>query len=111
VSLERVTEEWRTRRAIRAEFVMAYDVFGQDVPLSGGYERSANEEKHALYAHWFRVFQKLLDSVRLKAHPTQKLEGGLNGVLQGLRMLKSGSISGKKLVGAPGVAGIRLTLN
>lgn len=96
--LELVPPERKTRRAVRAELIMGYDVFGADVPLSGGYERSADQKKRDLAVHYFKIFQRLLDAGKLRPHPTQTLEGGLQGVLQGLQMLKSGQVSGKKLV-------------
>jgi NADPH:quinone reductase-like Zn-dependent oxidoreductase len=98
VSLEMVPEELRTRRAVHARVVLGYEGLGEDVPLSKGYESSADPEKLALATQYFRVFQGLLDEGMLKTHPIQKLEGGLSGVLQGLQLLKSGSVSGRKLV-------------
>ncbi|KAI1739510.1 GroES-like protein [Xylaria scruposa] len=99
VSLEQVPEELlRTRRAVRAKFVLAYEVFGRDVPLSKGYECTADPEKVALAARHLQVLQGLLDEGALKTHPVQELGGGFSGVLEGLRLLKSGSVSGKKLV-------------
>lgn len=98
VSLEMVPEELRTRRAVRGKVVLGYEGLGKDVPLSQGYESVANPAKHALVVRFFRVFQKLLDERALKPHPIQMLEGGLAGVLEGLQFLKSGSVSGRKLV-------------
>lgn len=82
VSLELVPEELRTRRAVHAEFVLAYEAFGEAVKLSKGYNRLANKEKLRFAADWIRVFQRLLDQGALKPHPTKKLEGGLEVVLQ-----------------------------
>lgn len=98
VALELVADEERTRRAVHAETILAYEIFGEDVPLSRGYGRPANKEKMRFAAQWFRVYQNLLDEMSLKPHPVQKLDGGLQAVPEGLRMLQSGSVSGKKLV-------------
>ncbi|KAI0974337.1 GroES-like protein [Xylaria arbuscula] len=99
VMLEQVPEEQLlTRRAVRAGFVLAYEVFGRDVPLSRGYGCVADPENVAFTVHHLRVLQGLLDKGALKTHPVQMLGGGLPGVLEGLRLLKSGSVSGKKLV-------------
>ncbi|KAI1457379.1 zinc-binding dehydrogenase family oxidoreductase [Annulohypoxylon moriforme] len=98
-ALELVPEEsLRKRRAVKASFIMAPEVFGKEVKLSGGYERPASEEKHQVAVRMFGVVQKLLDEGKLKAHPIQMLEPGLEGILDGLALLKSGSVSGKKLV-------------
>ncbi|KAH9985176.1 chaperonin 10-like protein [Xylariaceae sp. FL0662B] len=40
----------------------------------------------------------LWDPWALKTHPIQELRGGLPSVIQGLHLLKSGSVSGRKLV-------------
>ncbi|KAI1422848.1 GroES-like protein [Xylaria sp. FL1777] len=99
VTLEQVPEELlRTRRAVRNKFVRGYEVFGRDVPLSRGYECVADPAKLALAVRYLHVLQGLLDKGDLKTHPVQKLGGGLPGVLEGLKLLKSGSVSGKKLV-------------
>lgn len=98
VSLEMVPDELRTRRAVHAKVVLSYEGLGEDVGLSNGYECSGNPEKLALSIQYMRMFQRLLDKGKLKAHPIQVLEGGLLGVLQGLQLLRSGSISGRKLV-------------
>ncbi|KAI1209523.1 zinc-binding dehydrogenase family oxidoreductase [Annulohypoxylon truncatum] len=98
VSLEILPEELRTRRAVHAKFVLGYEGFGEDVALSKGYESSANPEKFALIVKYCRIFQRFLDENALKTHPIQQLNGGLTGVLHGLQLLKSGSVSGKKLV-------------
>ncbi|KAI0808886.1 GroES-like protein [Xylaria sp. FL0064] len=99
VSLEQVPEELlRTRRAVRAKFMLGYELFGRDVPLPRGHGCAADPEKVALAARHLSGIQGLLDKGTLKTHPVQKLGGGLPGVLEGLKLLKSGSVSGKKLV-------------
>ncbi|KAI0179685.1 putative zinc-binding dehydrogenase family oxidoreductase [Hypoxylon sp. FL1284] len=98
-SLELVPEETlNKRRAVKASFIMAPEVFGKEVKLSGGYERAASEAKHQMAVRMFAIIQKLLDEGKLKTHPIQMLEPGFEGVLEGLALLKSGSVSGKKLV-------------
>lgn len=97
--LEKCPEELRTRRAVKHGFILGYDVFGEEVPLGGGYGRPGDKGKYARAVKWFGVFQRLLDEGRLKTHPVQVLDGeGLEVVLKGLDLLKTGSVSGKKLV-------------
>lgn len=98
VSLEMVPDELRLRRAVRAKVVLGYEGFGEDVPLAKGYASSADPAKRVLVAKYLRALQKYLDEGKLKTHPIQRLGGGLQGVLQGIRLLKSGSVSGQKLV-------------
>ncbi|ROW04708.1 hypothetical protein VMCG_04869 [Cytospora schulzeri] len=98
VSLESCPEELRTRRSVRAHFVMGLEVFGKEVKLGGEYGRPASKEKHDTAARCFRMFQRLLDEGRLEAHPVQIVQGGFDGILQGLELLAQGAVSGKKLV-------------
>lgn len=98
VALEMVPDELRVRRAVRAKVVLGYEAFGRDVALSKGYESSGDPKKFDLVVKYFRILQKYLDDGTLRTHPIQTLEGGFEGILQGLQVLQSGSISGKKLV-------------
>lgn len=100
--LERCPDEVRARatqrRAVRAEFVMGLEVFGKKVALPGEYGRPASDEKYKKAVRHFRMFQRLLDEGKLKAHPVQIVEGGLAGILDGLQLLSKGLVSGKKLI-------------
>lgn len=98
VNLELVPEEsLAKRRAVHARLVMAFEILGEEVKLPGGYGTPANPEKRKLGVRFFRMFQRLLSENKLVPHPTQRLEGGLEAIGEGLQLLKSGSLSGKKL--------------
>jgi NADPH2:quinone reductase len=47
---------------------------------------------------FIRLFGKWMREGRFKAHPYEVVEGGLNGVEEGLRRLQRGEVSSKKLV-------------
>lgn len=98
VCLELCPEELQTRKAVRAETVFCYEIFGVEAKLSGGYERPADERKYEETVRWLAIFQNLIDEGKLKTHPIQKLDSGLHNVIRGLQLLKSGAVSGKKLV-------------
>lgn len=101
VSLERVPKELLAKRqAVHPKFVFAGEAFGEDIELgkNSGYDRPANKEQHEFVVRCVGMLQQLLDSGRLRAHPTELLEGGLQGVLRGLKVLATGQVSGKKLV-------------
>lgn len=100
ITLELCPEEMRPkRRAVKHDWIFALDIFGKPIPLSKGYEREASPETFKFAVIWYAVFQKLVDEGRIRAHPLQELERGFSGVLEGVRLLKTGSVSGKKLVG------------
>jgi NADPH:quinone reductase-like Zn-dependent oxidoreductase len=100
VSLDLVPDEaLARRRAVKAAFVRAWAISGREVQLPGGYYQAADPGKRELGERFFGMFQGLLDEGRLRAHPVQVVEGGLEeGVVKGLGMLKSGEVSGRKLV-------------
>ncbi|KAF2797427.1 zinc-binding dehydrogenase [Melanomma pulvis-pyrius CBS 109.77] len=100
ITLELCPTEMRPkRRAVKHDWIFALDIFGEPIPLSKGYERAASPETHRFAIHWYRVFQGLINEGKLRAHPLHELEGGLEGVKEGVRLLKTGSISGEKFVG------------
>lgn len=86
------------RRTVRAEFVMGLEVFGEEVVLPGEYGRLRSEEKHQEAVRCFGMFERLSNDCKLRSHPVEVVEGGLDGIVDGLCLLKKGSISGKKLV-------------
>ncbi|KAL9026856.1 MAG: hypothetical protein Q9180_007416, partial [Flavoplaca navasiana] len=97
VELELVPEEFLAkRRAVHARLVMAFEIL-KEVKLPGGYGTPANPEKGKLGIRFFGIFQHLLSENKLVAHPTQRLEGGLEAIGEDLQLLKSGYLSGKKL--------------
>ncbi|KAI2620572.1 putative zinc-binding dehydrogenase family oxidoreductase [Hypoxylon sp. NC1633] len=98
-SLELVPDELLARRrAVKPSFVMAYELSGQGIRLPGLYGKPADPAKLKLGEHFFPMYERMFNGGKLRTHPTQRLKDGLEGVLEGLALLKSGSMSGKKLV-------------
>lgn len=97
-SLERCPEELQTRKAVQARFVYALEIFGLPISLGKGYDSEGSAELYDFAVGWYRVFQGLLDEGKLRPHPVQLLEGGLEGVMEGIKLLRTGCVSGKKLV-------------
>ncbi|KAK3369916.1 zinc-binding dehydrogenase [Podospora didyma] len=104
VCLEACPEEWRTRRTVEVKCPIALEVFGKEIRVlrggerATGYERPASAETRAAAVRCFAMFQRLLDDGRLRAHPVKVLPAGFQSVVDGLMVLKSGSVSGCKLV-------------
>lgn len=97
-SLELCPEELQTRKAVQAKFVYALEVFGQPISLGKGYDSEGSAELYEFAVSWYKVFQGLMDDGKLRAHPVQLLEGGFESVTEGIKLLGTGSVSGKKLV-------------
>ncbi|KAI1121507.1 zinc-binding dehydrogenase [Nemania abortiva] len=96
--LEAVPAKWKTRKAVKAEFVLAYEAFGDPVDLSGEYNRPADLERHNIALELYKTYQELLDDGVLRAHPVEVIGHGFEKVLEGLNQLKQGMVSGKRLV-------------
>lgn len=77
---------------------MMHEAFGKEVKLGGDYGRPANAQLHRLAVDMYRVMQELLNNGRIVPHPVEVAGHGLQDILEGLRVLKSGSVSGKRLV-------------
>lgn len=99
--LEAFNEAWRTRRAVRVETVLGYEMWGARVQLGPDesvYSRPANDDKLQATVAWAREIQGLLDRGLIKHHPFKEVEGKWCGIIKGLEMLQTGNVRGQKLV-------------
>lgn len=58
----------------------------------------ASQEDYEFCTEFYGKTAKLLAEGRLKMHPAEVGDGGLQGILQGLHALRTGKVSGRKLV-------------
>jgi hypothetical protein len=86
------------RPSVRASWLMVLTMFGRRVALDGEYAREASPADRALSANIFAATQTLLDAGRIKSHPVKVLDGRWAGVIQGVDMIRTGAVSGQKLV-------------
>ena len=77
---------------------MGYDIYGKGIALDRGYEREPNLDRNRRGVAWFETMQGLVDRGEIRTHPVLVLRGGLEGVLKGLEKLRTGAVSGQKLV-------------
>jgi len=75
-------------------WTLAYTAFGEH--FSAQYP--ANEADYEFGARFWAVSEDLINSGKIKPHPVEVREGGLEGIPQGLQDLKDGKVSGVKLV-------------
>ncbi|PYH92801.1 GroES-like protein [Aspergillus ellipticus CBS 707.79] len=71
-------------------FGEAFDKYGQHWP--------ANMEDREFAVQWMEFVEKLVSEGKLIPHPSRVESGGLEGILDGLKRLKEGNVSGEKLV-------------
>lgn len=67
-----------------------FDLFGKHFPASA--------EDFEFAKMFTTLTEKLLAGGKLKPHPVKLCEGGLQGVLEGLNLVRDGKVSGVKLV-------------
>lgn len=87
-----------TRRDVQAEWQNTWSLFGSPVRLSGVYGRPGRIEDRKIASVLFSMAERLIWDGLIKPHPIEVRMGGLEGVLTGIRDLKSNSVKGRKLV-------------
>ncbi|CDM32165.1 hypothetical protein DTO013E5_3622 [Penicillium roqueforti] len=85
------------RANVNDRYTLAYTTIGEafsfgDTPIPAKPEDKAHAEK------FIPIVEDLLAQGKIKAHPTKVGEHGLKGVIEGLKLLKEGKVSGEKLV-------------
>lgn len=109
-SLEGLDSSWKTRRSVKVKEVMGFEGLGIALDLGPGahsaYSRPANKGLYDLTTNWTREVQVLMDAGTIRPHPVQEVQGGWQGILDGLDTLQAGGVRGRKLVvKVPQVAG------
>lgn len=77
---------------------MVLTIFGRKVALEGEYGRDARPQDREFGARAFAAVQSLLDQGLTDTHPVKAMPGGWEGVMQGVDIVRSQTMSGQKLV-------------
>ncbi|KAF9887094.1 hypothetical protein FE257_010588 [Aspergillus nanangensis] len=85
------------RENVRDRFTLAYTVFGEAFQF-GGHSIPAKPEDREFIQEFWSLSEKLLADGKVKVHSPKVGANGLEGVLEGLRLMKEGKVSGEKLV-------------
>lgn len=97
--LEEFHDTWQTRRAVKVKVVMGFEMQGLEVVLGHGiYTRKARPELHELGMIWTKEMQALLYAGSIMTQPIRELDGGFDGIIKGLHLLKAGKLQAQKLV-------------
>ncbi|CZR58351.1 related to toxD gene [Phialocephala subalpina] len=86
------------RQNIKLDRILGMMVLGKEIELSEGYHRPADPECHAFGLKWYKLVQELIDEGKLRPHPYKVMDGGFEGILEGLDLLREGKNQGTKLV-------------
>lgn len=85
------------RPDIKNVFFLGYTVSGEKFEIEGKVWEAVPED-FELTKKMMVLGEKLVEERRIKAHPSRVMEGGLEGILEGMQLLKEGKVSGAKLV-------------
>ena len=85
------------RKDISNNIIVMFTSFGEKF-FYGPMEFPPNKQDEDFATEFYEVAEKLLSEGKIKPHPSLVREGGLEGVLEGLKDLKEKKVSGAKLV-------------
>lgn len=98
-TLEPYPDHLHTRKRVTPSWLLGPALMGMDIPWKEPYYIKGDPELRVFGAKWFTCAQRLLDRGEIQPHPVQVAEKvGLDGVLDGIELLKTKVVSGKKLV-------------
>lgn len=85
------------REDVEVEVTMAYTAFGQEYRQNDKVTPAKPQDLEYAARFW-KVAGELLAQGKIKPHPAEVREGGLEGILDGLEDMKQDKVSGVKLV-------------
>jgi NADPH:quinone reductase-like Zn-dependent oxidoreductase len=97
-ALEPYVDSLHTRPNVKPDWTLAAWGSGRAIGWKAPFGRGENPELADSSVKYFETVQMLLNQGKIRAHPIQRMDGGLPGVLEGLEQLRRKQISGKKLV-------------
>ncbi|RAL08964.1 zinc-binding alcohol dehydrogenase family protein [Aspergillus homomorphus CBS 101889] len=83
---------------VSPSWLLALTIFGRKVALDGEYGREANPEDRKFGTRLTAEVQVLLDEGKVDVHPVRVMDGGWEGVLKGVDLVRRQTVSGQKLV-------------
>jgi hypothetical protein len=85
------------RKDVKSLFPLGYTITGEEVDLEGDYWPPAPQD-FEFTKRFISVVEKLLEEKLIKPHPVDLRPGGLSVISEGLNDMKTGKVSGVKLV-------------
>ena len=86
------------RKTVKSDWVMGLSMSGEKIELPGGYSCEARPDRRTFGKEWFQTIERLVHAGKLISHPPRKVEGGFDGILDGVEMLREHRVSGQKIV-------------
>ena len=86
------------REDVNFRHTLMYTSFGESFSKGPGRDYPANPEHYEFAKYFWALTEKLFAEGKIKTHPSDVRDGGLQGVFDGLAELKAKKVSGKKVV-------------
>ena len=86
------------RKTVKADWVLGISMTGERIAIEGAYECEAQPDRRVFGGSWFALLQGLLNNGKIKSHPPKVMSGGLEGVIDGIDILRRRGVSGQKLI-------------
>jgi aspyridone synthetase trans-acting enoyl reductase len=87
-----------TRRSVVPDWMLTCSMFGQAIPWASPFDWDPRPQDRDFAEVWFSVAQRLLDEGCVEPHPVEIRNGGLAAVGEGMEEVRTGKITGRKLV-------------
>ncbi|KAK8126998.1 zinc binding enoyl reductase [Apiospora kogelbergensis] len=97
-ALEPFPQFLHNRPTVQPDWVLGPTLLGKRIGWGAPFEREGDPEVREFAVRWYETAQKLLDDGKLRTHPLQQMPDRLNGVLDGMEILRKKQVSGKKLI-------------
>jgi hypothetical protein len=85
-------------KTVQPDWVLGPVVLGKKLGWPEPFDKEGDPAAREFAVSWFATAQRLLDERKLRPHPIRVMDGGLQNVIEGLRLLKKKEVSGQKLI-------------
>lgn len=86
------------RKMVSKDWVLSPSIFGEGSMWPAPYGRPPDDTLRQFGEELWQLAQQLVDDGKLNHHPLRILDGNLESVIEGLRMVRTGQVSGEKIV-------------
>ncbi|KAL0943838.1 enoyl reductase [Colletotrichum truncatum] len=87
-----------TRKMVKTAFVVGPLIFGEGCTWPEPYGREPSEEMRQFGVKLWQVAHDLAEQGKLQHHPLRIVDGGFEAIVDGLKLVAQGQVSGEKIV-------------
>jgi hypothetical protein len=98
VSLDPFAVHAASRKTVKTDWVLGPSIFGDGSTWPAPYGRTSDDDIRKFGAELFTLTQRLIEEGRLRNHPLRVIEGGMDAIVEGMEIVRSGKLSAEKIV-------------